>query len=340
MKLDLVPADAPPVSLGLPVYNGERFLPEALDSLLGQNFGDFELIISDNDSADRTREICLDYAQRDPRIRYVRQATNVGAAENYNLVFRLSRGRYFKWAAADDICLPGMIQQCYDVLESDPGAVLSYPKTLIIDENGAVLGPYDDNLHLDQASTEQRFRQLLFGLRECNAVFGLIRRDVLSRTPLIGHYIHSDSCLLAELSLLGRFHEIPQALFLRRDHPKASSADRSIDSQMAFFDPALRQRIVLPFWRRRWENLKSVWHVPLPLGTRLTLSGAVSRCVMKRWPVHQGEFGRAVRQLAWRAKVRIGSMRANATQQDGKGEGQCEDRDAGGRMGKTTREGD
>src|SRR5688572_28337892 len=95
---------APLVSIGLPVYNGERFLSEALDSLLGQTLADFELIVSDNASTDRTAEICLAYAARDARVRYVRQQTNIGAIRNWNFVARQARGQYFKWASANDFC--------------------------------------------------------------------------------------------------------------------------------------------------------------------------------------------------------------------------------------------
>jgi glycosyltransferase involved in cell wall biosynthesis len=94
----------PLVSVGLPVYNGERYLSRALDSILEQSLSDFELIISDNASSDTTEAICRDYARRDPRIRYVRQRENLGAPRNWNFVVHEARGRYFKWASASDYC--------------------------------------------------------------------------------------------------------------------------------------------------------------------------------------------------------------------------------------------
>ena len=96
----------PRVTVGLPVFNGENYLAEALDSLLTQSFENFLLIISDNASTDSTQKICTDYSAKDPRIRYVRLDTNVGAAENYNRLVDVAEGDYFKWAAHDDNCRP------------------------------------------------------------------------------------------------------------------------------------------------------------------------------------------------------------------------------------------
>src|SRR5919112_5909956 len=102
----------PRVTIGLPVYNGERFLEQALDGLLAQTFTDFELIISDNASTDRTPEICQAYAARDSRIRYVRQPENIGAGPNHNILVPMARGEYFKWASHDDLYDPDLVAKC------------------------------------------------------------------------------------------------------------------------------------------------------------------------------------------------------------------------------------
>src|SRR2546425_9420098 len=95
---------APQVSVGLPVYNGERYLAEALDSLLTQSYEDFELIICDNASTDRTGEIARSYAAKDKRVRYARNDKNLGAGGNFRRGFALASGEYFRWAASDDVC--------------------------------------------------------------------------------------------------------------------------------------------------------------------------------------------------------------------------------------------
>src|SRR5438132_13873019 len=91
------------VSIGMPVYNGERYLSGALDSLLSQTLADFDLIISDNASTDATESICRSYAAHDSRIRYFRNENNLGAAANFNRAFELCGGEFFRWAAHDDL---------------------------------------------------------------------------------------------------------------------------------------------------------------------------------------------------------------------------------------------
>ena len=118
--------DRPTVSIGLPVHNGAAFLAEAIESIPAQTFTDFELVISDNASTDRTPEICRSYTAADGRIRYYRQEANIGAARNYNVVFQRSSGKYFKWAAHDDLIRPTYLARCVAALEADPEAVLCH----------------------------------------------------------------------------------------------------------------------------------------------------------------------------------------------------------------------
>jgi glycosyltransferase involved in cell wall biosynthesis len=128
----------PRVSIGLPVYNGERHLPAALDSLLAQTYRDFELIISDNALTDRTEEICRGYAARDSRIRYHRSPVNRGMIWNHDRVFHLARGEYFKWVGHDDLYDPDMLRHCVEALDRDPGAVLAMVGKVDIDAEGRV----------------------------------------------------------------------------------------------------------------------------------------------------------------------------------------------------------
>ncbi|MBS0016773.1 MAG: glycosyltransferase family 2 protein, partial [Arthrospira sp. SH-MAG29] len=134
----------PRVSIGLPVYNGENFIQETLDCLLSQTFDDFELIICDNASTDRTEEICRDYAARDKRIRYYRHPENLGAAKNYNRTFELSTAEYFKWAAHDDLYAPEFLERCVEALDTHPSTVLCYPQEYWIDEQGNPLKSHAD----------------------------------------------------------------------------------------------------------------------------------------------------------------------------------------------------
>lgn len=267
----------PLVSIGTPVYNGSRYISETIDSILSQTFRNFELVISDNGSTDDTEELCRRYAALDRRIRYLRQDRNRGAAWNYNEVFRLSVGRYFKWAAADDLLRPEMIERCVAVLEREEDVAVCFPRTLIIDEHGQPQGEIEDLLELLSARPEERFRQSFRRIRECNAVFGVIRADMLRRTSLIGSFISADMHLLSELSLYGRFRRLPELLFLRRDHPRASSRQRSSAGQMEFYKPELRHKRTLPTWRALGEDVKAVWRSPVGSRSKLGLTGFLLR---------------------------------------------------------------
>ncbi|MCF6157335.1 MAG: glycosyltransferase [wastewater metagenome] len=287
----------PRVSIGLPVYNGGKFLKETLDSILIQTFQDFELIISDNASVDDTREICHAYMMKDRRIRYYRNESNRGASWNYNYVFQLSVGEYFKWAASDDIFAPEYLHLCVDILDKDPQVVVCYSKTKIINEHGIIISDYYDGLNLQDETPIKRFIKLIRSIRMCNAVFGLMRANVLRKTPLIGNYISSDSCLMAELSLYGKFFEIPEKLFFRRLHPGASSYDKSTERQLEFFDPRNKKKIVMPWCRRRYENFVSVKRSQIKLQEKMFLFGFLMLKTLHWYKLYTGEILLATKQF-------------------------------------------
>lgn len=261
---------APRVSIGLPVYNSENFLAQALDSLLAQTFTDFELIVSDNASTDRTPEICQDYCRRDGRIRYVRNSENIGASANYTRVFELSQGVYFKWAAHDDIYLPRFVERCVDVLDRDPSVDLCYTSAHMIDAGGVVQAAWGDQPTFTSPDPIMRFRagQLV---SETIPIWGLMRRDVLATTLLLGNYPGHERPLLAELALRGRFHQVQEYLFRNRDHPDRSV--RRFDPKNAhaaqhWHDPKLRNRWSFPPWRMLAEYLGAIRRSSLPFRDR------------------------------------------------------------------------
>ena len=238
----------PRVSIGLPVYNGENYLAETLDSILQQTFSDFELIISDNASTDATQEICKSYLTRDQRIQYHRNEQNLGAAKNYNRTFELSSGKYFKWAAHDDLCAPEYLEKCIDGLDHNPEAIVYHPKVSIIDKHSNILKNVDDYLDFRSSKPNVRFKRYLFRPAGMwSAVFGLIRSSVLKRTSLIGNYLSSDKVLVGEFVLRGQIHQIPERLFFRRWHPLQSwRANPTKDSQAFWWNPKNDAKKMLP----------------------------------------------------------------------------------------------
>jgi glycosyltransferase involved in cell wall biosynthesis len=129
------------LSIGMPVFNDARFLPAALDSIIKQSFRDFELILSDDLSTDGSADICRDYAARDPRIRYIRQEKNIGISANMKFLLNESTGKYFMWAANDDLWDPDFISSLISSLENDPAAIVAFSPFTYIDEASDVIDP-------------------------------------------------------------------------------------------------------------------------------------------------------------------------------------------------------
>jgi len=260
----------PMVSIGLPVYNGERYISEEIESLLNQTFHDFEIIICDNASTDGTEAICRSYGSSDTRIRYYRNSQNIGAAANFNRTFGLASGKYFKWAAHDDLHAPDFLLRCVEVLDKDPSVVLCHSEVQFIDESGRYIKNPDRFLP-DASSPEAhvRFSELIRMVHWCLDIFGLMRSDALKRTPLISNYVGSDRNTLVILALLGRFHRVPECLFFNREHAERSVRKTRPAFRAAWFDPKNRNRISLPRWRILFEYIKSLSAVELPVKQRM-----------------------------------------------------------------------
>ena len=279
------------LSIGIPVFNGEKYLREALDSILCQEFEDFEIIISDNASTDGTREICIEYASKDKRIKYHRNKKNIGAPKNYNHVFELSSGKYFKWAAHDDVLQPEYLQECVSVLDNDPSVIMCHSRAACIDKNGVLKGNYDDKtlLKISSWKPHERFADMLSTKNTCWAIHAVVRASSLSRTPLHGDYIDADRNLLAEIALMGRVYEIPRHLFLRRDHPQAYTSTyysraglRDYRNQLIWWTGEKRRRLlVLPHWKNCLEYFRSVNRVPLEYSERLLCYREIGRWLLK-----------------------------------------------------------
>jgi glycosyltransferase involved in cell wall biosynthesis len=241
----------PRVSIAVPAYNCERFVAQSLESLLGQTYGDFELVISDNASTDGTEDVCRRYAALDRRVRYVRRSENIGGPGNFRYVFSLCEGEYHKWSTADDYWDQNFLARAVEVLDRNADVVLCYPKTRLIDEHGRTISDYDDNLHLIDPLPSTRFRDLLSLIGLCNAHLGLIRRSQLARTRLIAAHHASDIDFLAELALYGKFWVLPDTMFFRRFHPTSSSWARDdAQHQRAYDDPAGRTYYGMHTWKK------------------------------------------------------------------------------------------
>jgi len=240
---------------------------ETLDSILAQTFTDFELIISDNASTDQTEEICREYALRDKRIRYYRNDKNLGIARNFNRAFELSQGQYFQWTSHDDLYDQTYLEKCVEVLDNCPAVVLCHAQAQIIDGTGQFLFDEGYKLRTNSTFVGHRFGDLICashhqhrGLEQ----FGVIRASALKETALFGYYAHADRVMLAKLTLIGQFHQIPEPLFFYRDHTTQSVktiSNSSSQKKKSFFgfsgpqppievwDPTKKGIIDFPEWR-------------------------------------------------------------------------------------------
>lgn len=283
------------VSVGMPVFNGERYIREAIDSILSQSFTEFELVISDNGSTDGTPDICKTYAATDTRVRYVRHRRNQGVIQNFNAVFALSNGEYFKWAASDDVCGRDYLMRAVEVLDRDSSVVLVWGKTVGIDENGGRVPMQYEVSDLNSAISvfspdpAVRFRRLLRNIWWVDGPFyGVIRSSALRATRWVHPPHHSgDQILLAELSLKGRFYEIPDELFFSRVHTgKTSHAHRTLRDRVALVDPTepgtgplASLRAMRAYPERIWMYASAISRAPLPLATKLRCAWEIPRAI-------------------------------------------------------------
>lgn len=298
--------DLPKVSIGLPVYNGENYLAEAIESILAQTYQNFELVIADNASTDTTEEICRSFAEADARVLYFRNEHNLGAAPNFNKSFELSSGKYFKWAAHDDIMAPTFVEKCIDILENNPDVVLCYPGTSVINSESTITKDYDFSGRTNSSDLQQRFAALLLSSDMCYEIFGLIRSEILAKTELMGNFGHGDGVLLSRLSLEGRFYEIPENLLLVRSHDEQSMATyKGTDkygrpdyySYTDWFDSSKKGKLVLPNWKILYEFSKTPWQASLKPSDRAYCHLHLARWSKRHWRYLVSDLNYAVKYL-------------------------------------------
>lgn len=273
----------PTLTIGVPVYNMATYLEAAVESVLAQSFGDLELIISDNASTDGTEAIGRALAARDPRVTYRRNAENVGLSANNNLLVPLARGRLFKWAPADDVLLPGYLEGCVAAIDADPSVVLAYPRTAFVDGDGAPLDLTDPGWNLVSDDPSERLLFAIMAGHYVNAVLGVIRIDALRRTRLLPRYAGGDYRLMAELSVLGKFVEIPERLYVRRIHKGSTGGNTGNTRWLRTYWSGLRPGMRAPYWRLCRDHAGIVMRAPIPRARKAVLLTWLARSMRSGW---------------------------------------------------------
>jgi glycosyltransferase involved in cell wall biosynthesis/2'-5' RNA ligase len=262
---------SPLVSIGMPVYNEEKYIRQALNSLLGQTYKNFELIISDNASTDRTQETCLEYTARDKRVRYYRNAMNMGALWNFNQVFGLSTGEYFMWTGAHDLWSNNYIRSCLETLKNDSSVVVAYPRTIWIDENNNELNIKSGFTDTRGCGVLSRFNLTLWTNQ--HAIYGVIRSDALKKTRLNKQMIGSGAVLLGELSILGEFAHVPGAVWYRRKNREDEHSDQHLARyRRMLFSSEKHAKAKLPYWKIPYEYLVAIRRGPLSFKQKVALT--------------------------------------------------------------------
>lgn len=287
-------AGSPTVSIGLPVFNGERYLERAVRSILDQGFADLELIIVDNASDDGTAAIAERMVAADQRVRYHRNPENIGAALNFCRAFELARGRYFKWAAYDDWLEPSFLTRCVEVLDREPETVLVFPSTNVYDESGELLRRYQHPDGLTSGPIADRFFEALWNWKYATAVFGLMRTDLLAQTSLIQPYVSSDRVMFLELVLLGDIREIDEYLF-----NSTETASVRKGRGITWWAARTKTRPTCDHWRLLADYLVLVARTPrFGLVDRVKMTGAVLAFFCRRWP-RQALYGEVLENVAY-----------------------------------------
>jgi glycosyltransferase involved in cell wall biosynthesis len=234
--------------------------------MLAQTFTDFELIITDNASTDRTEEICRKFAEADPRVRYHRNERNVGGARNQAIAVELSRGKYVRLSAHDDKMAPTHLEECLAALAAHPEAVIAFTSTIVLDEDGNAVGDYH-SVRGTAARPSTRFRELIFRDHNCDAIYGVIRGDVLRTVRPMENFIDGDKVFLCRLAFHGPFVALDRPLFYKRFHPKnwvGNWRDR-----MAWYNPDAKGKATFPNWLELRSFSQAVVTAPIPLTERL-----------------------------------------------------------------------
>jgi glycosyltransferase involved in cell wall biosynthesis len=292
-------APAPVVSIGLPVFNGERYLDATIRSILGQDFADLELVICDNASTDATPAICQAHAARDARVAYHRQPRNLGAGPNYDACFHRARGRYFKWAAHDDMLAPDYLRLAVAALEAAPHAVLCTTGITEIGPEDEVLRRYANRFPgIDAPSPARRLGAVIHTTHQCEDFFGLFRRDALVGSGLHGLYAGSDRVLLAEMALRGPWVQVEAPVFLHREHPhrytRALLLKDRREAALWQDSSAAAQRASTQFhltvWRHYWRAVTRNVHD--------AASRRACRAELLRWWLTDGHAADVARDLA------------------------------------------
>jgi glycosyltransferase involved in cell wall biosynthesis len=287
--------------IGLPVYNGQRFLGTAIDSLLSQSFTDFRLVISDNGSTDATPELCASYSKQDGRITYLRSPENRGILWNHRRVMDEIDGstEYFRWAGADDILEPGLLQEMVTLLDARREVEAVVPDVKNIDDEGKMIGSMPRTLHLPSTDVVERARQFLTAGYQHVFAYGLLRVATLRRMRTRPAYLGWDPIFALELILRGQMLQTTGSALLRRFHPGSISRVKTAKEMRKWVEPNTKNIMSFPHWTWAYERARVLMSSPVSTRDRCRIAVLLLRTML--W-----QKGSLVRDLTQAARRKLG----------------------------------
>ncbi|GAA4191505.1 hypothetical protein GCM10022288_22400 [Gryllotalpicola kribbensis] len=241
----------PLVSVGVPVLNGEKYLEQTLEALAAQTLDDIEILISDNASVDRTREIAEAFAARDARFVVLPHTPRLGFADNWNRTLAAASGEYFMWNASDDLARPDHLRSCVDALRDRPDAVVAFSRVERINETGATIGSRnDERLDFDVPAHE---RVRTFFTREVFQAVGwggVFRTERLRRFGGLPRLFGGDFPLGIRMAMSGPWAPVPRVLYAERVHGEQTTNMQAGDpiEQVRMFQPERTVSFAFPQW--------------------------------------------------------------------------------------------
>ncbi|WP_019140752.1 glycosyltransferase family 2 protein [Noviherbaspirillum massiliense] len=287
------------VVIGLPVYNGQKYIGAAIESHLSQSFGDFDLVISDNGSTDATPDICDDYAGKDSRVKYLRSPQNRGILWNHRRVMEAisSPDQYFRWAGGDDILEQGLLEGMVQVLDRRPEVVAVMPNTRNIDELGQIIGSMDRSLDVQSPDVFERAHKILMADYQHVVAYGLLRASTLKQMRTGPNYVGWDEIFIWELGLRGKIVHMPGPALLRRFHRGSISRVKTVKEMRKWVEPdAKGAGMNFPHWTWTYERVRALLGAPVSGRDRLRIARLLARDV--RW--RRVKLARDVTQAARR----------------------------------------
>jgi hypothetical protein len=292
------------VSVGLPVYNGERYLECALNSLVAQSHADLEIIISDNASTDRTEEICRAFAAQDKRIRYIRQPENRGGAFNHTFVAEQATAPYFRWYSYDDWMGPECISEGVRVLDENQDVVLAWTEPTPV-YTGLASKEYDFEPMWDDRTAVTRLRSLLRPPSQhsligwCYPIYGLIRREQLIQSLPMGAFFGSDNVILVSWAIGGKWRKVAPGQFFCRRHDSMSTAGKSRHEVARWMSTTMTPGRSMPECRRFIGYLRAVLRSDLTVIDRMRCS-----FIVFGWPLRHRHW----RFMLWDLRILVAEL--------------------------------